>query len=277
MRRRNTLRLVLDYAKTRAVSSHTGYRDGSLAKGAEAVFSAVWNAVCTLLMISAWRILGLDLRRAQLYDSRWALLEASLAAAPTSGLRMEFGVYRGESLDFIASKTDSVVFGFDSFRGLEADWTRAFPKGSFDTMGARPPVRENVRLIAGLFGDTLPPFLEEHQGEVAAFVHVDCDLYSSALGVLMALAPHLSEGSIVVFDEFVTLYPDDESRALRDIVRRSGVLFGYVGAALSGSVAIRIVGKSRSGGPGFGAGSPVESGGSSRRTLRGGSPVSEID
>src|SRR5450432_5940 len=98
-----------------------------------------------------------------------------LLEKPLPGLCLEFGVYRGSSINLIASLMAGVVHGFDSFEGLPENWREGHEAGTF-SLPSLPSVRDNVVLIKGWFQDTLPPFLEEHRGTVS-FVHVDCDLY----------------------------------------------------------------------------------------------------
>ena len=93
------------------------------------------------------------------------------------GLFLEFGVYSGHTINRISgvvSKTD--VFGFDSFDGLPEKW-RDFPQGTFHCKEL-PKVNDNVKLIVGLFQDTLQNFLSIHNKPIS-FCHIDCDLYSS--------------------------------------------------------------------------------------------------
>ena len=58
-----------------------------------------------------------------------------------------------------------------------------------------PKVKENVELHKGWFNESLPPFLEQHPGPVA-FIHVDCDLYSSTKTLLDLLAPRIRPGTV---------------------------------------------------------------------------------
>jgi hypothetical protein len=76
-------------------------------------------------------------------------------AEPTQGDVLEFGVYEGQSLETFAERcTQRTVYGFDSFEGLPSPWwTR--PKGTFATSLPRL-FKPNVRLVQGLFDDTLP-------------------------------------------------------------------------------------------------------------------------
>src|SRR5579859_7811030 len=113
------------------------------------------------------------------FTSKNALLDAALKDVKISGgLYCEFGVYGGDSINFIAERVDSTIYGFDSFQGLPEDWRPEVSKGHFATKGL-PRVAKNVELVVGWFDKSLPPFLEGHPGP-ASFLHVDSDLYSSA-------------------------------------------------------------------------------------------------
>jgi hypothetical protein len=59
----------------------------------------------------------------------------------------------------------------------------------FSKHGELPALTDlRVRLIVGLFQDTLYPFLAEYQRGDRVVVHIDCDLYSSTLFCLTAIA-----------------------------------------------------------------------------------------
>lgn len=47
------------------------------------------------------------------------------------GLWMEFGVFRGRSIQRISSLTQNTVWGFDSFDGLHEHWDDDNPKGVY--------------------------------------------------------------------------------------------------------------------------------------------------
>ena len=133
---------------------------------------------------------------------------------------LEFGVAGGRSLRLwsqVNSHSKSRFFGFDSFEGLPDDWEWALggmPKGAFSTHGQAPDIGdERVNLIKGLFQDSLPPFLESFMPRSPLIVHLDCDLYSSALYCLTQLDWFL-DGGVVIFDEFDNLL--HEFAALRD-------------------------------------------------------------
>lgn len=126
----------------------------------------------------------------------------AFARSTPGGLIVEFGVFRGKSIRFLASLTDETIYGFDSFEGLKEDWKGwAAVKGTFDMGGVRPTVPANVALIQGWFAETLPVFLREHK-EAFSFVHVDCDTYEATSTALTLAAHRFRPGTVIVFDEY---------------------------------------------------------------------------
>ena len=157
------------------------------------------------------------------------LLEYCLSQTRIEGLICEFGVYSGTTINHIASLVpDKDVHGFDSFEGLPEAWGSA-PKGLFSNKGEFPAVKDNVILHKGLFAETLPEFISEHDLQVS-FVHIDSDLYSSAKTILETLSSRIVAGSILVFDEYFN-YPewqDHEYKAFMEFVSDFNVDFEYI-------------------------------------------------
>src|SRR5262249_4819019 len=85
------------------------------------------------------------LREVPKFKSRAELLGYALKEANIpEGLYLEFGVYKGASINRHAALRPMVRFyGFDSFRGLPETWTMGAPKGAFALNGKLPPVRSN--------------------------------------------------------------------------------------------------------------------------------------
>lgn len=133
------------------------------------------------------------------------------------GLFIELGVYTGRTINFIAALNPRrTVYGFDSFEGLPEPWIRedlSIPigAGSFNHPGELPIVLNNVQLIKGWFTHTLPQFT---LSEPIAFLHVDCDLYSSTSTAFKHLGNRIRPGSILVFDEFYN-YPASEEHEFK--------------------------------------------------------------
>ena len=73
-----------------------------------------------------------------------------------NGLLIEFGVWKGRSINYFAKRVSETIYGFDSFEGLKEDWSGwGFAKGAFDLGGKLPKVENNVILIKGWFDKTL--------------------------------------------------------------------------------------------------------------------------
>jgi hypothetical protein len=152
---------------------------------------------------------------------------------PHGGIIAEFGVWKGESINFFAKNClEARVYGFDSFEGLEEDWYGfILPKGSFSTNGKIPKCESNVKLIKGLFEETLPNFVNELNQEQIMILHMDADTYKPTKYVLELLIKNLNRGSIIIFDEYFgySNWRLHEFRALQEIVRDFSVRYRYIG------------------------------------------------
>lgn len=168
-----------------------------------------------------------ELVGARPFQHPWESLEYALELAPSGGMALEFGVATGTTLRTIAERRGGeLVYGFDSFAGLPEDWIAGVPAGSF----AREDLPEvpGAELVVGLFDDTLASFLEQNPGPID-FLHIDCDLYSSAATVLDLAGQRLRKGSVILFDEFFN-YPGwqhHEFRAWKEFISRTGMTFKY--------------------------------------------------
>jgi hypothetical protein len=174
---------------------------------------------------------------------RWDLLELALERAPAEGLLLEFGVAKGDSVRFLGARTPRILHGFDSFEGLPEDWNGTFERrGKFGLGGRLPEVPSNVRLHKGWFSDTVPAFLAAEPGPIA-FLHVDCDIYSSTRLVFEQLGPRLGSGAVIVFDEYFNYHGwrQHEWKAFQEWVAARGVAYEYLGfSQRNGHVAVRL-------------------------------------
>ncbi|OBK22450.1 hypothetical protein A5635_21950 [Mycobacterium asiaticum] len=155
-------------------------------------------------------------KNAEALNTDAALLKFGSDHVTLRGTFLEMGVCTGKTINFIAAlNPEQRIWGFDSFQGLPDDWTRTdltFPRGSFQVIaeGWMPPVLHNVSLVKGMFSDTLARFKEEVlKSDPIAFLHVDCDIYSSTKEVFDHLAENIVSGTVIVFDEFYN-YPEAE-------------------------------------------------------------------
>jgi hypothetical protein len=176
------------------------------------------------------------------FESQRELTEFALSAVQIEGHYLEFGVFTGGTIRFIASRIGSrVIHGFDSFEGLPEAWS-GFSLGhrAFDVGGRLPRVPANVRLHRGWFDDTLPQWVTANPGPVA-FIHIDCDLYSSTQTILTLLADRCVAGTIILFDEYFN-YPNwevHEYKAFQEFATKYAVKYRYLAFARQ-QVAVRI-------------------------------------
>jgi methyltransferase family protein len=155
-------------------------------------------------------------------------LRFALGEIKGPGLALEFGVATGTTLRIIADAVAGgrTVVGFDVFTGLPGTWRTGFPAGEF---AQEPPDVPGATVVTGLFEDTLPAFLADTD-EAIAFVHVDCDVYSSTKTVLDLVCDRLAPDAVLVFDEFFN-YPgwqQHEFRAWSEFVEKTGRTFEYL-------------------------------------------------
>jgi len=106
----------------------------------------------------------------------------------------EFGVQDGISANYFLTRLPATCdfYLFDAFKGLPEPWCNK-AKGHRASQGVPVFTDPRVHIVEGWFADTLPfdPLL--------AFVHVDCDLYSSTKDVLAGI--NVCKGSLILFDE----------------------------------------------------------------------------
>ncbi|MFQ5672440.1 MAG: TylF/MycF/NovP-related O-methyltransferase [Nitrospinales bacterium] len=138
---------------------------------------------------------------------------------------LEFGVFEGKSFKlsmrsaarFYAKGSPAAprFFAFDSFAGLPEpdagkDHAPVVAKGYFSS--GEETFRRNIRSAArGWEVRVVPGFYEtslhagviaEHRLSKAAFVNIDCDIYSSTLDVLRFVTPLLRNGTALFFDDW---------------------------------------------------------------------------
>ena len=168
----------------------------------------------------------------------------ALSFAQKPGLYLEFGVYKGISINHIAKqRPNDTIYGFDSFEGLPEAWYGDYTKDRFK-MESLPEVESNVELVVGYFEDTLPKFVLEHGDFDIAYLNIDCDLYSSTKTIFNNLKSHISKGTVIFFDEYFN-YPNwqqHEYKAFMEFLEETGLQFEYLGYVYNREkVAVRII------------------------------------
>jgi hypothetical protein len=166
---------------------------------------------------------------------RLDLLEYALSLVTVDGFHAEFGVLKGQSLTFISDRIDTVVYGFDSFEGLPDDWFLHYGRGYLSLGGEAPTLvseQRNHRLVQGLFAEALPVFTAQVDGP-AAFLHIDCDVYSSTRDVFDGLSGRIAPGTVIVLGTYLN-YPgwrEHQFKAFQEYVAARGVRYRYAAFA----------------------------------------------
>jgi hypothetical protein len=204
----------------------------------------ITSATQEIVLQEAAQFVLANMTKTQSFPNKFAMLEHSVKSVPAElkGLYCEFGVYKGETVNFIASKTPHEVHGFDSFEGLPEVWREGFEKGTF-ALTNLPKVAPNVTLHKGWFNESLPIWKQKYTGPIA-FMHMDADLYSSTKCVFDLLADRVVPGTVIQFDEFFN-YPgwkEGEYKAFTEFVRDRKLRVEYIGYnPHHEQVAVRIV------------------------------------
>jgi hypothetical protein len=183
-------------------------------------------------------------KNAMLFRDREEFWKYAINRASIPGIYAEFGVSWGKSLTRLANfaPSGSQFYGFDSFQGLQEDFTGTnFGVGAFSTGGVLPKVPANVKLVPGWFRDSLPRFLNDVD-ENFCFIHLDADTYESTLEVLTLIRKRIPSGCILVFDEYIGVpnWQNNEHKAWTEFSRKNRIKFEFLAFAPQGA-ALRIV------------------------------------
>lgn len=184
-----------------------------------------------------------NIKNAVYFQRHKDIVNFSVSNVKKQGLFLEFGVARGKSIRWIAKQADKkTIHGFDSFEGIPESWNGNIA-GTFHRHGKLPKVPDNVKLHVGLFDKTLPAFFESNTDNIA-FMHVDCDLYSSTKTIFDFTGNRLQPGSIILFDDYYN-YPnwkDHEFRGFKEFVEKNNIQYEYIAYSVVGQqTAVKIL------------------------------------
>ena len=169
-----------------------------------------------------------------------------LKTTPVPGAVMEFGVYQGRWLKQLADLCDELdftrpIFGFDSFEGLpevsaqdDLDcWHKGQYRSDIESVSkfVNCAKHENLRLVKGWFSQSLRrPDIQAI--DAIAYVRIDADLYQSSKEVLEYVGPRLSDGAIMVFDDWTCDLEKGETKAFAEWQAGSGFMFEFLACSM---------------------------------------------
>ena len=158
------------------------------------------------------------------------MLLADIKARGIPGALAEFGIFQGWWVDHLWQFTEEIgldreVYGFDSFAGLskphpEFDapfWQEGQYACDLATVRAnvKTAERPRIKLVEGFFADSLTR-ADVQSVESYCFARIDCDIYEPALQCLRYLGTRLSDGAVLVFDDWPHKLNDGEQKAFQE-------------------------------------------------------------
>lgn len=140
---------------------------------------------------------------------------------------MRIHCLRGESLRFLAAQTLAMVHGFDAFLGTRAPgpaWTggHSRPGVGFPRSIQRHPSRGGVRRDRARVGSDVGP-------RAIVIAHIDSDLYGSTVSVLRRIKPYFVPGTVLIRDELLDVFHNDEHRALVEELLETSARVAWIG------------------------------------------------
>jgi O-methyltransferase len=140
--------------------------------------------------------------------------KCAIACLPLDGEFWEMGVYLGGSAGLIGKLGRSKVLRlFDSFEGVSEPKEQDYPLGPIP--GGDPPMWAgewhgdfkramlNIGRECLVHKGWIPDTFKEVPDDVkVAFCHIDCDLYEPTKSGLEFVLPRLTEGGLIVVDDF---------------------------------------------------------------------------
>ena len=172
-----------------------------------------------------------------------------------AGDLVEFGIYQGAWINKFYEITTRIglnrnIWGFDSFAGLsrphESYDIDFWKEGMYAVSRAevekqvQAKRRPRIRLVEGFFRQSLKTPDAQSLGPVC-FARIDCDIYEPTVDCLSFLSSRLSDGAILVFDDW-SFSPDvGETRAFFEWVKATPHLrFEYLSHGPWGHLYLRV-------------------------------------
>jgi hypothetical protein len=146
------------------------------------------------------------------------------------GQVVEFGIYKGAWINrlndlMLQAGLKRELWGFDSFQGLSKPsesfddpyWKEGmFSAGMEEVLHlVKADQRPYIKLIPGFFSSSLISEAAKTLKEVC-YARIDCDIYEPCVECLHYLAPRLSHGAVLVFDDWSHNMNIGETRAFRE-------------------------------------------------------------
>jgi len=157
-------------------------------------------------------------------------LLAEMDAKGVKGDIVEFGIYRGYTLEKLIEKAEELkmdrnIYGFDSFEGLSEpstkhdfeNWYKGQFSAGYDEVAALLKLKDRPRLklIKGWVNESLVS-PEAKAIKKVAYARIDVDIYEPSRDCLDFLSTRLADGAILVFDDWTYTSEKGETKAFMD-------------------------------------------------------------
>lgn len=175
--------------------------------------------------------------------NRTESIKEALENVSLKGHFAEFGVANGITARQIVGSVPKgkKFYLFDSFEGIPEDWTERIKKGAY-AQTELPVFEEKCVVIKqGLFDDVLPDFVKRVTSKFA-FIHIDCDLYSSTISALTNFEQNIGPGTVILFDEIIGIEEaiDHEMKAFDEFIELTGLDYDVIFKSNYSQVCIKI-------------------------------------
>ena len=166
-----------------------------------------WTGHSSAKIVQAEEVRGNTLVSA---DRRYMLYGLATHCTKVDGDFAEAGVWRGGTAYLLASviaNSDKKLHLFDSFEGLSSpngQHDNAYKEGDFKNASLEhvQEVLKKYEAEVEMHHGWIPDTFKGLESGKFSFVHVDVDLYQPALDSCEFFYPRLSEGGIMVFDDY---------------------------------------------------------------------------
>ena len=176
-----------------------------------------------------------------------------IAHNQVEGEYLEFGVWKGRSFNrayniwkYVSATTKKLggmnFYAFDSFQGLpkilgkEDTKSTEFAEGQYfcsiedfkKNLASNSVDMKRVQIVPGWYEEVLNDTTRKVIPlKKASIIFIDCDLYESAVTVLNFITPYITDGTIIIFDDWFCFKgsPDTgERKAFGDWIKRNASL-----------------------------------------------------
>ena len=172
---------------------------------------------------------------------------------PGSFLELGCGLNSTKVIANAIKTNNGILHGFDSFEGNpEVMGSSGVGKYGLSHDGRIPDTLQaldNAVFHKGWYEDTLPEFLNENNDDIA-YMHLDCNLYSSHKTAFYLLGKRIKPGTIIVFDDYFhfPMWTKFAYKAFSEFVKEHNVKYEYLAykggwenGTENGSVIVKIL------------------------------------